>query len=414
MKKVLKTLGKIISGMLLVLVLAAAGFVVLRPKPPKPPETATNIADVEAYLNELVAFGAPPGLSLIIVKNGEIVYSKAFGLADGPNDVPAAPEIVYKWWSMTKIFTAVAILQLHEQGLLDIDNPVKDYLPFFEVQYPSETSEIITIRHVLNHSSGIPDNVPEVVGWMHLEHEPRLDQTAFLKHVFPDYARLDFEPGTQAVYTNVGYMVLGAIIEAVSGQTYEEYVVEHILQPLRMEHTNFIYTDKMLPYAAVGSHPVISFESLFLPFFYYGRLGAFIREFEDGKMWFNRFYADSDPPTGLIGPATDLARFVIAYLNDGELEGKRILSPDTVSMMTHESHIVSVDTGQTDAPIQGLGWEIIQEEKRLCLQHGGGGPGFGSTMRLYPEESLGLMVIANDTTYDSKEILQLAASLEWE
>lgn len=413
MNNTLGKIGKLVGSAVLLLVLVAVGFVVLRPKPPRPREAVTDMAEVETYLEELVEFGAPPGLSLVVVKDGAIVYSKGFGLADGPNNVPATPETVYKWWSMTKIPTTIATLQLHEQNLLNIDDPVVDYLPFFDVQYPSDNSKIITIRYLLNHSSGLPDNVPEVVGWMHLEDEPRPDQTAFLEQVFPDYAKLKFEPGAHAEYTNVGYMVLGAIIEAVSGQPYEDYVVEHILQPLGMKRTDFVYTSEMLPYAAVGSHPVVSLESAFLPFLY-DDLDAYIRERANGRMWFNRFYADSDPPTGLIGPATDLARFVIAYLNDGELEGARILSPESIAMMTYEGRLVSVNTGQTDTPIQGLGWEVYQEgERMLYLAHGGGGPGFGSAMRLYPEESLGVIVIANDTTYDTDVILDLVASLDW-
>ena len=412
MKNRLGKAGRIIGGIVLLLMIVVAGYFLLRPQPPQPPETVISIAEAEAYLEELVEFGTPPGLSLVVIKDGAIVYSKGFGLADGPKQIPATPKTVYKWWSTTKIPTAVAILQLHEQGRLDIDDPVADYLPFFEVEYPSDNSTVVTIRHLLNHTSGMPDNFPEVVGWMHLEDEPQLDQTGLLQQVFADYAKLKFEPGDHAEYSNVGYMALGAIIEAVSGQSYEEYVVEQVLQPLGMTNTNFVYTDEIRANAAVGSHPVISLESAMLPFLY-DDLGAYIRERANGKMWFNRFYADSNPPTGLIGPVTDLARFVMAFQNQGELDGARILSAETVAMMTYESHVVSVDTGQTDAPFQGLGWHVYQPEGRMYIAHGGGGPGFGSDMRLYPEESLGLIVFANDTTYDSAAILDLFVSLDW-
>jgi CubicO group peptidase (beta-lactamase class C family) len=409
MKKVFRIAGLIVLSLILLL----AGCAILQPRPPKPPESVSSIAEAEAYLNSLVEFGIPPGVSLVVVKDGLIVYSQGFGYADGPNQIPATPATIYKWFSMTKIFTAVAILQLHERGQLDIDRPVADYLPFFEVKYPSASSQTVTVRHLLNHSSGMPDNVPEVFGWMHLENEPRPDQTALLQEVFPKYAELRFEPGAESRYSNVGYMVLGAIIEAVSGQTYEDYVVENILQPLGMEHTNFVYTDAMLADAAVGSHPLVNIQSVFLPIFYGNRLGGFIRETTGGRMWFNRFYADSDPPTGLIGPATDLARFTAAYLNGGELDGARILSPETVALMTNEGHVAAVNTGQTDTPVQGLGWEIQPLGESQCLEHGGGGPGFGSAMRLYPDESLAVIVLANDTTYDRDIILDMVASLEW-
>jgi hypothetical protein len=201
MKKNLKTVAKLLGGIVLLLVLVIGGYFLLRPKPPQPPESITNLAEAEAeaevYLEELVEFGTPPGISIVVVKNGDIVYSKGFGLADGPNNIPAKPETVYRFWSVTKIMTAISILQLHEQNLLDIENPVADYLPFFDVVYPSEDSETITIRHLLNHSSGLSNNMPEVMGWMHTEddNEPRPNEVAFLEDVFPDYAELIYEPG---------------------------------------------------------------------------------------------------------------------------------------------------------------------------------------------------------------------------
>ena len=387
MAKALRMVGVAAGAFFALVVVATVIYFVVRPKPPRLPENVSEIQEVEAYLTNLINVGIPPGLSVVVVKEDSIVYQKGAGYADGPNAVPATPDTVYRWWSMTKIPTAVAILQLHERGSLDIDDPVRDYLPFFQVHYPSENSEVITIRHLLNHSSGLPDNFPEVVGWMHLEDETPLDQTAFLKEVFSNYDQLKFEPGSRSQYTNVGYMVLGAIVEQVSGLSYEEYVLENIVGPLEMKNTHFRYTENMLDQAAVGSHPSFDIQSFLLPLFY-DNLDDYIRERKDGRIWFNRFLADSNPPTGLVGPATDLARFQMAYLNGGKLDGVRILSSDTVEMMTHDSQLPIKKTGQTDAPFQGLGWEVYREGGELSyLEHGGGGPGFGSAMRLYPDRS---------------------------
>lgn len=418
MKHILKTVTKIvastITSIFILLALAIVGFFVFRSKPPLAPETVTNIDDIEAYIEELCESGSPPGLTLLIVKDGAIRYSRGFGLADGPNNLNTTPQTVFKWWSLTKIFTATAILQLQEQHKLNIDDPVIEYLPFFKVQYPSDNSTTVTIRHLLNHSSGLPDNIPEVLGWMHLENEPKLDQTALAKEVFPNYAKLKFEPGERSEYTNVGYMMLGAVIEAVSKQTYEDYVVAHLLKPLEINHTNFFYSSEMLPYAAVGSHPLVSLESAVLPFFYYDDLREYVREIVSGRMWFNPSLADSNPPTGLIGPATDLARYMMAYLNQGELEGTRILSAESINYMTNQGHIRSTKTIQAAAPVRGLGWAVYKDgEQPFYLEHSGNGPGFGSSMRLYPDLSLGLIVLANDTTYDREAILNLAAGLDW-
>jgi CubicO group peptidase (beta-lactamase class C family) len=206
--------------------------------------------------------------------------------------------------------------------------------------------------------------------------------------------------------------VLGAIIEQVSGQPYEQYVVEHILQPLKMDHTDFCYTDAIRPQAAVGMHPLVNIQTAFLPPIYGKRLPDLIRETRDGKIWFNRICADSDPPTGLIGPAGDLARFAAAHLNGGELEGRRILSQESVTSLMLDSYIQGSSL-QTDYSTQGLGWEICGEGDNLCLAHGGGGPGFASVLRLYPGRSLGFVVIANGTDLPGEAILDLLAGLDW-
>jgi CubicO group peptidase (beta-lactamase class C family) len=142
----LKKTGRIVGRVFVVVLVAAVGVALLRPKPPRPPATVTSVAELEAYLDALTAFGTPPGLSLAVVKEGQVVYQRGFGLADAPKQVAATPQTVYGWWSMTKLLTAAAALQLQEQGKLHIDDPVANHLPFFTVTYPSATSQPITIR----------------------------------------------------------------------------------------------------------------------------------------------------------------------------------------------------------------------------------------------------------------------------
>lgn len=224
MRRKLIKAGRIVGGICALVLIAVAGIAMLRPAPPRPPAHITSVAELDAYLDMLTTFGTPPGLSLVVLKDDRVVYQRGFGLADGPKQSAATPETVYGWWSMTKLITAASIFQLQEQGKLNIDDPVAKYLTFFKVTYPSAASQPITIRHLLNHSSGIPNNVPALVGWIHHADQPRLDQTKYIAQVLPDYSELIFEPGDHGEYTNVGYMVLGAVIEAASGQTYEDYV----------------------------------------------------------------------------------------------------------------------------------------------------------------------------------------------
>jgi len=142
-----------------------------------------------------------------------------------------------------------------------------------------------------------------------------------------------------------------------------------------------------------------------------------VREESDGIIWFNHVYSDQNGPTGLIGPPTDTAQFLIAYLNGGELDGKRILSAESVEMMTNKFHIAtgaSPETSGYDEVYQGLGWAVVpMQNGTFYLEHGGGGPGFAADMRIYPQRSLGMVIMANGTYLPSKEILDLVANLKW-
>src|SRR5512138_182498 len=120
-------------SLLLWLTLAAAGLIVACPRPPKAPASPASAADLERYLTALVGLGRPPGLSLAVVENGRVVSARGFGMADGPRQAGATPDTIYRWWSMTKIPTAIAVLQLQERGALALDDPVARRLPFFHV-----------------------------------------------------------------------------------------------------------------------------------------------------------------------------------------------------------------------------------------------------------------------------------------
>jgi CubicO group peptidase (beta-lactamase class C family) len=415
MKQRLLRFFKMTGLALLSLAVVVVGLIALWPKPPQPPAHITHVAELETYLQQLTAFGAPPGLSLAVVKDGQIVYSQGFGLADGPGQIPAAPGTVYHWWSATKIPTAIAILQLQEQGLLKLDDPVASYLPFFKVQYPSAHSQVITLRHLLNHSSGLSDlNPAELFRNIHPDGAPGVNQTAFVEGIFPGYSKLAFEPGAQATYTNLGYMVLGAVIEKVSGQAYEDYIGEHILGPLTMTHTGYVYTDEMRATAAAGAHPIVNPITPLIPFMV-PDWRTYVRDAAQGHLWWKRLYTNYTPPTGLIGPAPDAARLLLAYLNDGELDGQRILAPGTAALMTGDPVI-----GKGSGPAMfhkglrhGLGWWVLDCGGRRCLEHTGEGPGFGAALRLYPDEKLGIVVLTNDMTSDRDAIMDLVADLDW-
>lgn len=375
-------------------------------------------------MNKLVEFGAPPGLSLAVTKDGAIVYNKAFGLVDGPNRVAVTPETVYQWMSLSKIVTATAIVQLHERGSLNIHDEVSKYLPFFKVQYPSDDSEKITIRHLLNHSSGLPD-LQGVFDMFHMEGESPPAQAELVKKALADNSSLKYEPGSQGTYINTGYLVLSVIAETVSGQSFRDYVIENIFRPLGMVHTDYVYSEEMIQHAAVGSQPKAAIVNVFVALSS-DRFDDVIRETVDGRMWYKRFHLDFPGVGGVISSTGDTARFVMAFLNGGELDGARILSRESVAMMTREEHIVEVKGGPTsvyNGLRHGLGWWTWPDGERLRIMHTGAGPGFAAIMQLYPEEHLGIILLGNEFAYGAAlpftgtvprdAIVHLVASLEW-
>ncbi len=404
--------------------LVTIGTALFGQKSPQSPQGVSSIDELEIYLEELVEFGAPPGMSLAIVKDGAIVYNKSFGHADGPNRVAATHEDVYQWMSLSKIVTATAIIQLHERGSLSIHDEVSLHLPFFKVVYPSESSEKIAIRHLLNHSSGLPD-LQGVFDMFHMKGESPPDQNDLVKKALNDNSKLKFQPGSQGTYINTGHLVLGAIVEKVSGQSFRDYVVEHIFRPLGMDQTDYVYNEEMIQHAAVGSQPNAAIVNAIVALSS-DRFDEVIRETVDGRMWYKRFLLDFPGVGGVIGSAGDVARFVMAFLNGGELDGARILSPESVTMMTRKEHIVDVKSGPTsvyEGLGHGLGWWTWPDRKRQRLMHTGGGPGFAAIMQLYPKENLGIVLLGNEFAFGAAmpfsgtvprdAIAHLAASLDW-
>lgn len=391
---------KMLISLLIALLVTSVALYAFAPHVPSVPKQVKSKAELENYLNQLVASGNPPGLSVVVVKDDQVVYSNAFGYADGPRNIKATPGTVYHWWSMTKIPTAVAVMQLQEHGELNIDDLVTQYLPWFEVTYPSAASQPLTIRHLLQHSSGLPDTVPAMIGWVHYD-DATPNQTEVVKKYLPEFNTLQFEPGSQAVYSNLNYMVLGAVIEAASGQSYEAYISAHILQPLGMSQTSFLYSSSMVEQAAVGSQPVVHFYTPLLPAMLDPK--ALIRE-RDGKLlWMNRFYIEATPSTGLIGPASDVGKFMLMYMNHGSFNGELILSPKSISTLTETAPI---DT-------RGLGWYVGESNGERFIDHAGGGAGFATIMRIYPDRNLGIAILANSTDLPRDALVELIKSLDW-
>ncbi len=203
---------------------------------------AQNIAD---EIDELVKASYPtdqPGVALLVSKNGKVVYRGASGQSNLELGVPMKPENVFELASITKQFTAVAILMLEEQGKLSVDDEITKFIP----DYPTQNTKI-TIHHLLNHTSGVKSYTS-----MNLDSLARLDKTPTeLIDVFKNEP-MDFKPGERFLYNNSGYVLLGYIIEKVSGKTYEDFIEQEIFQPLEMANSRYGKMSELIPNRANG------------------------------------------------------------------------------------------------------------------------------------------------------------------
>ncbi len=204
-------------------------------------------------------------------------------------------------------------------------------------------------------------------------------------------------------------MVLGCLIEKISGKTYEDYIRQNILQPLGMTRTDFLYTKAMEPDEAAGSHPVWNSMTPLLPIM----AGSYIREWTDGNLWMERIYTDQTPSTALIGPVEDAAKLLIAYMNGGVFQGHRILKEESIRTMTYDGQVTIRQDDSLNYQKQGFCWQIYGRSGRWVLTHDGGGPGFMTKIQLYPDEKLGFVLFTNNAVHEPWRIMNVVSKMNW-
>ena len=361
-------------------------------------------ADTEmfaAYLEDKIRTEGVPGLSIAVVKGDRLVWARGFGMADLATSTAATPQTRYLWFSMTKIATATAVGRLAEEGRLDLDAPADEYYRAFKVvSQPTPVS----VRHLLSHSSGLANPIP--IRWVYPASGPVPERRAFIERLLGKNRRLRFVPGERASYSNLGFLVLGEIISEVSGIGYEEYVREEILVPLGMNRTGFTYPlagDE----AATGYHPL---RPPLIPIFRAALPSGVVGRRQGRYVAFNPFYVKGPAYGGLIGGVEEAARLVLLHLNGGRVGEMRLLSAASVAEMQR----MTPRGGKRDF---GLGWfrpRVATQKRPAFVEHLGGGAGFWNVMRLYPEESVGVVMMGNTTSYDHESILDEAVRLAWE
>lgn len=293
------------------------------------------------------------GCAALVAKNGQVIYRKAFGLADLELNVPMKPEMVFRIGSITKQFTAIAILQLMEQGKLSLQDEITKYIPDYPMQGHS-----ITIEHLLTHTSGIKSytNVPEFQVMMRTDLTPE----EIIEKIKP--LPMEFAPGTRWNYNNSGYIILGCIIEKVTGKTYAEYLQENFFTPLGMTGSYYGNDIRIIKNRASGYQPgeggIVNADylSMTLPY----AAGSIMSTVDDLYKW-NR-----------------------------ALHSYKLVKKETLDM-AHTPYKLSdgMSTGY------GYGWSLSELQGSSTIEHGGGINGYLSYAVYVPDEDVFVALLSN-------------------
>jgi CubicO group peptidase (beta-lactamase class C family) len=334
---------------------------------PSPAPELTKV-DFETFLDALIPSQLRnrniAGAVVSVVKDGQVLFQKGYGYADVEEKKPVLPDqTLFRPGSISKLFTATAVMQLVEQGKLDLDRDVSDYLDF---PIPKTYPEPVTLRQLLTHTGGFEETLKNLF----VAHESDLKPLrTYLVNEMP--GRI-FPPGKIPSYSNYGFTLAGYIVERVSGEKFEDYIENHILKPLGMTSSTF---DQPLPtklarqmskgYLSASKEP---------------------RDFE---------FVQAAPAGALTTTAADMTRFMLAFLQDGALDGVSILKPETVRQM---------ETRQfgLHPMLPGLGitfMEYMVDPVRI-IAHGGDTVYFHSDMILIPDAHSGYFLSYNSLGKD--------------
>lgn len=410
----MKTILTIVFAFVGILIIAGIVLYIAMPKQAKAPDIQ-SVAELDAYFEKITGKNMPPALNVSVTKNGNTVYSKGFGTIDSGATRPTMVDTIYPWWSVTKLFTAVAVLQLVEEGRLDLDDPLEAYLPYFNVVDETGEPVTITIRQILNHSSGLRDLMPDGCVWIHPADEPPMNQTQFVRErLTGEYKELKFTPDSDVDYSNAGYVLLGAVIEKITGQIYESYIRENILDPLEMNETVFVRSKAQEERTAGASLAVLNIYSALM--WKYGD-DDFFKDFVDarvnGRLWLKPLYTDYTPSTGLSGTSKDLAAFGQFLMTGVAPNGARILSASTISEMQIQISADEMVKRYKKVQHYGYGLKVWSIDGHQVYGHGGGGAGYGALLAFIPEDNLVITVNANDASINRDEMLRVLTSLSW-
>ncbi|HYI01664.1 serine hydrolase domain-containing protein [Hyalangium sp.] len=335
----------------------------------RPGEPGAGYDEVKAKIRPLIRSGLlqsqVPGLSIALVDDQDVVWSEGFGFADRAAQVPATAQTVYEAGSISKLFTATAIMQRVEQGRAGLDQPIQELIPGFAIQSRFPQSAPVTLRNLLTHHAGIPEQL--MSGYA----ETPLSLPENMEHLRED--SLAYPANEFWAYSNTGFVVLGRAVETTSGEEFTAHLREHVLEPLGMTHSSFRLEPHIAPRMAKGEGPWAAED---IP-----------------PTWL-----ESQAPAGsLRSSVEDMSRFIRMLLAEGKSDGVPVLQPGSLQEMWRQQN--AGNPLDLDTRI-GLTWylydyPLTNGQSVRMVYHNGTTFSFQSMMILLPEHKLGVVVLAN-------------------
>ncbi|MEW6029219.1 MAG: serine hydrolase domain-containing protein [Chloroflexota bacterium] len=336
-------------------------------------ESNKELQEIDSYVLEQMKNLDIPGVAIGIVRGDQIVYTQGYGVADdtGRAMTPNTPFLIA---SLSKPITAMGIMQLVEEGKINLDAPIQTYLPWFRVA-DEEVSSKITVRHLLHQTSGFDERESYIRNLNTDSSDDALEKSIRALNT----AELNFTPGEAFEYSNTNYDILGLLIQTVSGQSYEQYVEEKIFTPLDMDQSFTSLEDARAGNMTRGYYP------------FFGVTTAY-----DHLMPYSRIVK---PSAGLFSSAEDLTHFLIAHLNQGQYQGNSILSEEGITTLHTRGIQFSENAGYA------MGWSVFSFPDMLPatsnnsvptgLTHAGEWVGYTSLLVFIPELETGIVLLIN-------------------
>lgn len=308
------------------------------------------------------------GAAVVIVKDGDVIAQEGFGYADAEKEIAVDPAgTLFRMASVSKTFTAVAVMQLAEQGKVDLHGDIREYLPGIDFENPYDAP--VTVADLLTHRSGFEVRDPQSED-LHTDFDLYVSMEDYAKRHMPPVVR---KPGTAYMYDNFAYLLLGMIVENASGEPFADYMRSHVFEPLGMDDSGFLLDREKLGrlatgYAAPGSDPIEPYV----------------------------FRPTVMPHGGMIATAEDIGRFMIAFLNEGVApDGVRILSEDTVAAMSEYRSAIHPLLPDTTYGFESAAQLPMAGSSGAVLTKLGDLPGNSSMLLLLPEEETGVFLTYN-------------------